>query len=355
VESYARCAFQYFCKYGLRAKPQKTADFDPLLRGSALHAALERVLRLHGVDGLLAMSPPRRRAHMDACMDEYAAQMLPTGALPARAAYLYRRLHDIAAQVLERMLAQFGASQFRPVAYELSIADGADIKPYEVTLPGGDTLRLGGKADRVDCAEVSGKRYFRVVDYKTGGKEFSLGDIFDGLGLQMLVYLFALWQSDDPAFAGALPAGVLYEQARDPVLAAQPRDMPPGEIERQKQAKTRADGFILEDADVLLAMEEGGLGLYLPAKMGKGGPEKNVLSLAQLGKLKRAADGVLAGMAGHMRGGDIPAAPLRSATYTPCGSCEYQAGCGHEPGMREKFESEMGFGEAVEALEERYA
>ena len=35
VESYARCAFQYFCQYGLKARPQKTADFDPLLRGSA--------------------------------------------------------------------------------------------------------------------------------------------------------------------------------------------------------------------------------------------------------------------------------------------------------------------------------
>ncbi|MCL2299796.1 MAG: exodeoxyribonuclease V subunit gamma [Firmicutes bacterium] len=355
VESYARCAFQYFCRYGLKARARRTADFDPLLRGSALHAALEQALRTHGVDGLLAMSPPQRRARMDACMDEYAARVFPAGALPARAAYLYRRLHDIAAQVLERILAQFAASKFRPAAYELSIASDSDVKPYEITLPGGGTLRLGGKADRVDCAEINGRRYFRVVDYKTGGKDFSPGDIFDGLGLQMLVYLFALWESDAPGFAGALPAGVLYEQARDPVLAAQSRDMPPEEIERQKQAKGRAAGFVLEDADVLLAMEEGGLGLYLPAKMGRGGPERNVLSLAQLGKLRRAADEVLAEMAGNMRGGAVPAVPLRNAVFTPCGNCEYRAVCGHEPGMAEKSESAMKFEEAVEALEERYS
>ena len=354
VESYARCGFRYFCQYGLKAKPQKTADFDPLLRGSALHAALERVLRTHGVDGLLAMSPPQRRARMDECMDEYAAKFFPEGALPARVAYLYRRLHDIAGQVLERILAQFSASQFRPVAYELSIAGDSNVKPYEVALPGGDTLRLGGRADRVDCAEINGKQYFRVVDYKTGGKDFSPGDIFDGLGLQMLVYLFAIWESGDPVFANAQPAGVLYEQARDPVPSAQSRDMPAEEIERQKQAGARAAGFVLEDEDVLLAMEEGGLGLYLPAKMGKGGPEKNVLSLAQLGQLKRAADGVLADMAGRMRGGEVPAVPLRSAQYTPCGNCEYQAVCGHEPGMPERFERNMKFEEAVQVLEERY-
>ena len=353
VESYARCAFRYYCQYGLKARPQKTAGFDPLLRGSALHATLEQVLRAHGVDALLAMPPPVRRAHMDACMDDYAAAHFPAGALPARVTYLYRRLHDIAAQVLERMLAEFQASRFRPVAYELHIAHDAQIKPYEVVLSNGDVLRLGGRADRVDCALVNGKQYFRVVDYKTGGKEFSLGDVFEGLGLQMLVYLFALWESGDPAFAG-LPAGVLYEQARDPVLAAQSRDMPPEEIERQKQVKSRAAGFVLEDADVLLAMEEGGLGLYLPAKLGKNGPEQGVLSLARLGKLKRAADGVLADMAGRMRGGEIPAVPLRSAMFSPCGSCEYQAVCGHEPGGPEKIEAEMKFEDAVKRLDEEY-
>jgi ATP-dependent helicase/nuclease subunit B len=351
VESYARCAFRYYCQYGLRARPQRTVDFDPLLRGSALHAALEQVLRAHGVDALLAMSPPLRRARMDACMDEYAARHFPPGQLPARVTYLYRRLHDIAAQVLERTLAQFGASRFRPAAYELRISSDAHVKPYEVALPGGDVLRLGGRADRVDCAEVNGRRYFRVVDYKTGGKDFSLGDVFEGLGLQMLVYLFAIWESRDPRFAG-LPAGVLYEQARDPVLAAQARDMPPGEIERHKRARARAAGFVLDDADVLLAMEEGGLGLYLPAKMGRGGPEQGVLSLARLGKLKRAADGALADIAGRMRGGEIPAMPLRGAAHTPCGTCEYQAACGHEPGGPEKMEAEMKFEDAVKRLDD---
>jgi len=351
VESYARCAFRYYCQYGLKAKAQKTADFDPLLRGSALHAALEQVLRTYGVDALLAMQPPQRRAHMDACMDEYAARHFPAGALPARVTYLYRRLHDIATQVLERMLAEFSVSQFRPVAYELNISNDGHVKPYEVVLSNGDTLCLGGRADRVDCAVINGQQYFRVVDYKTGGKDFSLGDVFEGLGLQMLVYLFALWESGDPAFAG-LPAGVLYEQARDPVLAAQARDMPPEEIERQKQAKGRAAGFVLEDADVLLAMERGGLGLYLPAKLGKNGPERNVLSLARLGKLKRAADGVLADMAGHMRGGDIPAVPLRGGQFTPCDTCEYQAVCGHEPGGPEKIEAEMKFEDAVKLLDQ---
>jgi len=109
---------------------------------------------------------------------------------------------------------------------------------------------------------------------------------------------------------------------------------------------------VLEDADVLLAMEEGGLGLYLPAKMGKNGPEQGVLSLARLGKLRRAADDILAGMAVRMQGGAISAVPLRNAMFSPCGSCEYQAVCGHEPGSPEKMEAEMKFEDAVKLLDQ---
>ena len=281
AETYARCPFQYFCRYNLKLQPRKTVDFDPLLRGNILHLFLETLFKTHGVDTLLAMEPSERTAAADAILNDYAARQLNIEGLPARVTYLYRRLRDICVQVLDRLLAELSVSQFRPVAFELSINRDQAVQPHQIALPDGGTLYLGGKADRVDCAEVNGRQYFRVVDYKSGSKGFSLGDIFDGLNLQMLVYLFAIWDANAAPFDDALPAGVLYTKVSDKVLAVKDRRQSQEEITEEKHKQARAAGFVLEDDDVLCAMEEGGLGLYLPAKLGKPG---NVLSLARLGK-----------------------------------------------------------------------
>ena len=53
--------------------------------------------------------------------------------------------------------------------------------------------------------------YYRVVDYKTGKKDFDYCDVFNGVGLQMLLYLFALKHSgSDMLGASPVPAGVQY-------------------------------------------------------------------------------------------------------------------------------------------------
>ena len=49
----------------------------------------------------------------------------------------------------------------------------------------------------------------RVVDYKTGKKEFRLSDVLHGLNMQMLVYLAALVENGQ-----VLPAGILYMPAQ---------------------------------------------------------------------------------------------------------------------------------------------
>ena len=41
--------------------------------------------------------------------------------------------------------------------------------------------------------------YFRVIDYKTGHKEFDYTDLLCGQGLQMLLYLFAIERSKGTA------------------------------------------------------------------------------------------------------------------------------------------------------------
>jgi len=332
VESYARCPFQYFCRYGLKAQPRRPVDFDPLLRGNILHHLFEQLLTCHSIDSLLEMTPAQRRALLNEIMDDYAAEHLSV-ALPARVTYMFNRLREIAVQVFERMVSEFRAGQFRPVAHELKIDMDQALKPYEVSLPDNSTLRLGGKIDRVDYAEIEGQRYFRVVDYKSGGKAFRLSDMFDGLNLQMPAYLFAL-QSNH--YKDALPAGVLYSPVRDPVLSAAERGRSAEQITRDKQKSARPNGFAVDHAD---------------------GFKLDMLPRETLAKLQCELDRVLAETARQLRGGSIPALPLQNSedrTRSTCNFCDYHAVCGREPGGAERHTANLKFGEALALLEERW-
>ena len=98
-----------------------------------------------------------------------------------------------------------------PDAFELPI-DGSSLKPLHISLSDGTHISVGGKIDRVDIYVKDGVKYIRVVDYKTGSKEFVLSDVLSGLNMQMLIYLDIIC---DKELSGSdySPAGVIYSPA----------------------------------------------------------------------------------------------------------------------------------------------
>ena len=105
--------------------------------------------------------------------------------------YLFRRLLRSVQAVVDNVTQEIWASKFRPISFELGFGNGKDLPPVELTV-GDVTLSITGFVDRVDGWEKDGRLYLRVVDYKTGRKSFDLTEVWNGLGLQMLLYLFTL-------------------------------------------------------------------------------------------------------------------------------------------------------------------
>ena len=60
----------------------------------------------------------------------------------------------------------------------------------------------------------NGKTYLRVIDYKSGGKDFVLSDVLSGLNMQMLIYLFAIGENGEEKYGDVFPSGVLYMPAK---------------------------------------------------------------------------------------------------------------------------------------------
>lgn len=336
------CHFAYFMQYGLRAKERAPAGFDAPQMGTFVHDVMEHTLRAaERSGGLKALSPEALRALTKESIDDYIARELPDLAeKTARFRYLFHRLCTSTYRVMDEVAEELRESDFVPLEFELSF--GANGQLPAITLGTGDgELRVVGQADRVDGWLNDGKLYLRVVDYKTGKKSFDLAEVRYGLGIQMLLYLFALEREGKERFGGyeLVPAGVLYTPARDEILRL-PRGIDEEALRRAAQKTLRRSGMVLSEPEVLRAMEhsalENPLRLPILVKATREGERTVSGSLAtaeQLGKLSRYVDKLLRDIGREAERGNIDADPyVRSPQDTACTWCPYAAACHFEPG-----------------------
>ena len=329
IEKLSSCRFAYFLQYGLNAKPRQSAEFNPPEMGTFLHFVLENVARDVTTAGGFAKAD---ETQVDALCDKYVKQYIHETLndfreKSPRFTYLFRRLIKSVRAVVGDMAAELRRSDFVPLDFELDFGDRTAFPPIRLG-EGEASLTLTGVADRVDGWVHDGKLYLRVVDYKTGKKAFSLSDVWYGLGMQMLLYLFALQRSGEARYGQEIvPAGVLYVPARS-VLLSSSAALSPEEILAEKAKATRRSGLLLNDAEILQAMEHG-TPQYLPVTFRGGEYSGDALASAeQLGVLSRHIDETLKAMAKELRAGSLIADPwYRSQTDTACRYCDYAGAC----------------------------
>ena len=248
--------------------------------------------------------------------------------------YLFRRLQKNVWAVVENVTEELRASEFSPIYLELGFGTGKELPPVEIQ-DHGVTLRISGFVDRVDGWVQDGRLYLRVVDYKTGRKSFDLTEIWNGLGLQKLLYLFALEENGEPFFkAPIVPAGVLYLPARE-VLVSGSRGMDEETRQHAVDKELVRRGLILNDPEVVEAMEEGGttrrfLPLRVSAKTGKITGDA-LVSAQRLGQLKGHIDATLHEICQEIASGTIDADPFwRGPNRNACQYCPFVRACQFE-------------------------
>ncbi len=331
------CHFGYFLRFGLDAKPRQRAAFRAAEYGTFVHDVLERTLRAAREEGAPLDDVRAVERLSQAAAERYEREVLSNlEGEPARFRVLFQRMKGAALAVARSVCAELAVSDFTPAAFELGFGPGKDLPPVEVEQ--GVRLRLTGYVDRVDQWLYEGKRYVRVVDYKTGKKSFDFADVADGRGLQMLLYLFAL-RREGKGLLGpeeTVPAGVLYVPARTPLVDGE-RDMSDGEIQRARDRLLRRQGLVLDDPDVLSAMERpAGEYRFLPVGTGRGGGD-SLVTPAQMEALDGYITAALRAAAGELAAGNIDADPYwQGADKNPCRWCDYKAACHFEEGCGDR-------------------
>lgn len=358
VEDYYKCPFLYFCKHGVHAMPQKVATFDPMQSGTLIHYLLENLIKTNGISKLIEMSIEQRSDEITKLLTDYVNEKM--GGLKdktKRFEYLYFRLTKVTLDVLNRLCAEFENSDFSPVDFELKIDIDGEVSPYEIQLDDGGLLKIRGSVDRVDKYEKDGKTYIRIVDYKSGEKEFELADVLNGLNLQMLIYLFTVWKNGDELYGDIVPSGIVYYPAKLKVSKS-PRHSSDEDIAKEKIKNGKCNGLFLNNLEALNAMEKDLAGKFIPISTLKNGSLKgNLINLSQLGKLNSVIDDLLKEMATSLHKGNIPAYPAECKTSNRgyneiCKYCDYKSVCGFEDFDDKRVFDKISHDKAIECLDE---
>lgn len=328
VDKLADCRFHYFMRYGIRAKELKPATVDPAEFGSYVHAVLENTAReICQNGGFQKVSQEQAIEIAHKYSQEYASDRFAQ--LDAvRTNYLFHRNTQELEIIVRELWEELSNSKFEPVGFEVSFGEDGQMPPVDCS---GTRLQaqLGGFVDRVDRWSDGTNHYFRVVDYKTGKKEFDYCDVFNGLSLQMLLYMFALEQHGDPLLGDdPVPAGVQYFPARVPYLSADGQLLDEEAAQLRKSSWKRS-GLLLSDDAVLEAMASDDAAFRMPFKRRKDGTlVGDIANTEKFALLKKYVFNLLNALVDDIASGNIEANPYtRGNNHNACAFCPYGTIC----------------------------
>ena len=327
VDRQAECRLSYFLKYGLRARERREATVDPAEFGTYVHDVLEHtvgeVMSLGGfhsvdLDTTLSLAQKHSKAYSEAHFSQLESQ---------RMEYLFRRNMQELEMVVQELWRELSNAAYTPLRCELNFGSGGEMPAIDIS---GSVMeaQLRGFVDRVDTWQYQNQDYVRVVDYKTGKKDFDYCDVFNGVGLQMLLYLFAL-EENGQKIVGDRPvcAGVQYFPARVPyVTADSPND---AQWEKDRRKLWVRKGLLLSEEASLAAMDPSEKMDTLCCKTMKDGSlGGDIADRAQMGLLKDYVMRILSRMVDEIASGNVMPNPYtRGASHNACTFCPYGAVC----------------------------
>lgn len=328
IEKFNLCRFSYFCNYGLNIKERRRAEINPMEYGTLVHYILERFLTKFSKSDYSSMTEKEITDFIDTALDLYIEEYLG-GAENKTKAFLYKLsvLKENVFILLSHTIKELSQSDFEVADCELKIGD--DIPAYTVKLPTGENIAIYGFIDRVDIMEADNIKYLRVVDYKTGTKQFKLSDILYGLNLQMLLYLYSIKQNGADKYGNITPAGILYMPATSPIISVE-KSITQEKIEIELDKSLKMNGLLLNDVTVIKGMDKTDVGKYIPVKIKLDTPvsDRSLATLEEFGKIFNKLDLIVAEMGRDLYSGNIQATPAKGA-HDACEYCPYESVCAY--------------------------
>ncbi len=343
LERYTACPFAFYVQYGLGARERKIYRLSPPDIGTFMHAVIERFSRLVAQGEMTWRSLDKEwcNEQVSKIVDEMLQKMQGSGiAASRRFTALTARLKRVVARAVWLIAEHIKRSSFNPVDYEVGFGEGEKYPPILIELDSGEKIQLTGRIDRVDALKTEDGTYLRIIDYKSGAKDFRLSDVFYGLQVQLITYLDALWESGNREFSEKiLPGGMLYFKIDDPIIKGN-QGASEEDIELAIMRQLKMKGLLLADVKLIKEMDHTieGSSLIIPATLNKGdvlGKNTSGASMDQFLLLRKYVRRLLKNMCTEIMRGHVDIRPCKKKGASSCQYCSFLPICQFDTAVKD--------------------
>lgn len=319
LEQFSACACSHFLQYGLKLQERSLGEFAPVDMGTMFHEVLERYANAMEQEGYHWFDVPKEI--QERLIDQAVEAALGSGLDhmllgDARSSYLLERMKRILRRTVETIAEQVKTSHFSPEGYEISFSFVEDLESVNFTLSEQEKMRLRGRIDRVDTHKTEDTVYVKVVDYKSGNREFQLLSLYHGLQLQLVVYLNSAVEIFKRKYPdkNVVPGGMYYYHLDDPMIEGE-AGKSDAQIREEILEELKLKGVASEAEDPSISKKT--------KRAGK--EEFQILSGYVNHKIREIGQKIF--------DGEIAAKPYQLGDETGCDYCPYHGICGFDPSV----------------------
>lgn len=329
IEKYFLCPYQYFLNYKLKLRKVEKATLNPRLLGNVVHMSLEKIFRDYSVVTKDGVSIDKIKNFTKEDIENIVPKITksvfvslfgPIDIKKKRTIALLENKIRVIENILINIVDELNNSKFIPSDFEFDLGEN----PTEIEYKDGKKVNIVGKIDRIDIYETEGKKYIKIVDYKTGLKKLNLDELPAGQSLQMLLYLFVLLSKN--TYENAYPAGVMYYPANNPNISLE-YGYTNEILEKKRAEKEQISGIFVNNADVLSALGNN-LEKYGIKNEKRGSYKNPLISSEELSEKKELLNEIVSKMIEKLKEGKISPKPLYvNKQSDTCDYCDYKDAC----------------------------
>ncbi len=339
LETYAACAYRHFLQYGLTLKEREEFGFEAVDMGNVYHAVLELFAGKLAEKGFTWFDFTEEFAEsaIKEAIEEYAAVYGETVLYASsRNEYAITRMGRILTRTVLTLQNQLKKGAFVPDKYEMSFSFMEELDSINVTLSDSEKMRLRGRIDRIDTAEDDEHVYVKVIDYKSGNRQFDIAALYYGLQLQLVVYMNAAMELEAKSHPDkqVVPAALLYYHIDDPTVESAVQ-MSDEEINEHILARLRMNGVVNSEPDIVDRLDRyiQDKSDVIPVERKKDGSfssRSGIMSSGEFEVISNYVNYKIKEIGREILDGKVSVNPYESGKENACAYCAYKRVCGFD-------------------------